>query len=114
MSNVKFPPDVNQGVLKSVAITMPGAGTVCVITLPDTATGLRLFPNTNPVRFAIGEDPAAVGAPGAAAAIAATAFTVGSIAKEDQWETRILPPGAGRTLRLLSLVNAAVIEVDTF
>jgi hypothetical protein len=87
--------------------------TVTTITLPDTAQGFRLYPRINAIRFAINENPAAVGA-STNTTIAASAFGVGGIAKKDQWEVRLLETGASRTLRLSSLVASTIVDVEVF
>lgn len=99
--------DARQGALVSSEVTLSGTpGTVSSVTLPDSAQGFRIFPRSNAVRFAIGEDPAAVGTGGT--------FTVGGVAKADAWETRTLDAGASRTLRLRSTVASVVIDVEAW
>jgi hypothetical protein len=109
-----FPSDARNGALGSLEATLSiTPGTVTTITLPDTAQGFRLYPRVNAIRFAIGENPAAVGA-SSSTTIAASAFGVGGIAKKDQWEVRLLETGASRTLRLSSLVASTVVDVEVF
>ena len=109
-----FPSDARQGALGSIEVTLSStASTVTTITLPDTAQGFRLYPRVNAVRFAVGENPAAVGA-STNTTIAASAFGVGGIAKKDMWEVRLLETGASRTLRLSSLVASTIVDVEVF
>ena len=106
--------DAVTGALKSIEITLSGTpGTVTTVTIPDTAQGIRLYPRSNGIRFAIGEDPAAVGT-SSNTTIAASAFTVGGVAKADQWETRILAAGTSRTVRIRSITASVVIDMEVF
>lgn len=112
--------DAAQGKLKSVTATLNATpGTLTTVTLPDTAQGFRLYPVGSDVRFAIGEDPAAEAAPAASAAgvaqaIAASQFAAGALAKADQWETRLLDAGAGRSLRLRSAAASVVVAIGVW
>lgn len=99
--------DARQTKLQSLEhTTAAAAGTVTSITLPDWARGIRLSPRSAAVRFAIGEDPAAVGA--------GTTFATGGIAKADAWETRLIEDGTARTLRLRSATASVVVDVEVF
>jgi hypothetical protein len=106
--------DARTGALLSIEITLSGtAGTVTTVTIPDTARGVRLYPRSDAIRFAIGEDPAAV-ATSSATTIAATALAVGGIAKADQWEVRLLEAGTERTVRLRSATASVVVDLEVF
>jgi hypothetical protein len=106
--------DARTGALASIEITLSGTpGTVTTVTIPDTARGVRLYPRSNAIRFAIGEDPAAV-ATSSSTTIAATALAVGGIAKPDQWEVRLLEAGTGRTVRLRSTTASVVVDLEVF
>lgn len=106
--------DARTGALSSIQVTLSGTpGTVTTITLPDTARGVRLYPRTSNVRFAVGEDPAAVGT-SSATTVAASVFAVGDVAKADQFEVRILESGTSRTLRLRSTTASVVVDVSVF
>ena len=92
---------VDTGVEKSIEITLSGTpGTVTTITLPDTAKGFKLYPRTNHIRFSVNNTSPAAVATSSSGTIAASAFAAGGIAKNDAWETRLLPTGASRTLSL--------------
>jgi hypothetical protein len=106
--------DARTGALASIEITLSGTpGTVTTVTIPDTARGVRLYPRSNAIRFAIGEDPAAV-ATSSAATIAATVLAAGGIAKADQWEVRLLEAGTDRTVRLRSATASVVVDLEVF
>ena len=112
--DVALTPDARAGALGSIEITLSGTpGTVTTVTIPDTAQGFRLYPRANACRFAVGEDPAAVGA-SSSTTIAAAAFGAGGIAKPDQWETRLIAPGAGRTVRLRSTTASLIVDMEVF
>lgn len=97
--------DTGTGTLKSGEYTLSAsAGTVTSIAVPSGVRGFRLYPRSNNCRFAVGEDPAAVGV---------GALATGAIAKADQWETRILPAGAA-TVRLRSTTASLVVDVEFF
>lgn len=106
--------DALTGQLASLEITLSNTpGTVTSVTIPDTARGIRLYPRSDGVRFAVGEDPAAVGA-SSSTTIAASAFGTGGIAKPDQWETRLLEAGTSRTVRLRSTTADVVVDMEVF
>jgi hypothetical protein len=106
--------DARQGALASIEITLSATpGTVTTVTIPDTARGVRLYPRSNAIRFAIGEDPAAV-ATSSSTTIAASALAVGGIAKADQWEVRLLETGTDRTVRLRSATASVVVDLEAF
>jgi hypothetical protein len=114
LPSVNLSADAIQGQLGSIEITLSGTpGTVTTFTFPDTAQGFNLYPRSNPARFAIGEDPAAV-ATSSSTSIAAAALAVGGIAKADQWTTRLIAAGTSRTLRLRSLTASLVIDLEVF
>lgn len=111
---VGLTPDAALGALLSIRVTLSATpGNVTAITLPDVAQGFRLYPASNDIRFAIGEDPAAE-ATSASTPIAAAAFAVGAVAKADTWETRLVAAGASRTLRLRSATASVVVEIGVF
>jgi hypothetical protein len=106
--------DARQGALASIEITLSATpGTVTTVTIPDTARGIRLYPRSNAIRFAIGEDPAAV-ATSSSTTIAASALAVGGIAKADTWEVRLLEAGSSRTVRLRSTTASVVVDLEVF
>ena len=114
MPDVELAPDARTGVLKSIEITLSGTpGTVTTVTIPDTAQGIRLYPRTHHIRFAIGEDPAAV-ATSSSTTIAASAFAIGGVAKADAWEVRLLATGTSRTVRLRSITASVVVDMEVF
>jgi hypothetical protein len=114
LPDVDLSADALQGALSSIEITLSATvGTVTTVTLPDTARGFNLYARANPARFAINEDPAAVGT-SSSTTIAASAFTVGGIAKADQWTTRLIAAGTNRTLRLRSLTASLVLDLEVF
>lgn len=100
--------DAGQNVSGTRVLTS-GSGSVSTsvvtVTVPDDAMGFRLYATTNPIRFAINEDPATVGT--------LASLTVGGIAKADMWETRIIAIGTSRTLRLLG-TTATTVDVEFF
>jgi len=115
---------VDTGVEKSIEITLSGTpGTLKTITIPDDAKGFRIFPRSSAVRFAVYQSDAArtlaavaANATGTAA-VAASDFAIGGIAKPDLWETRLLPPklsGVNRTVTLRSITASVVIDMEVF
>ena len=98
----------------SIEITLSTAGTVTTVTLPDSAKGFKLYPRTNNVRFSVNNTAAAAVGTSSATSIAASALTVGGIAKENAWETRLLPPGTSRTLTIRSVTSSVVCDLETF
>jgi len=114
MSNEFYEAFVDTGVEGSIEVTLSGTpGDVTVITLPDSSKGFKLFPRTNAIRFSVNATPAAV-ATSATTPIAASAFAIGGIAKENLWEIRLLPPGTSRTLNLRSITASVVIDIEVF
>ncbi len=81
--------DARSGKLKSIKVTLSGtAGTVTSIAVPNTARGVRVYPDKE-VRFAVDEDPAAE-ATSSAAGVAEAAMAVGGYAAAAEWEARLL------------------------
>jgi hypothetical protein len=113
-TNTELAADAIQGQLASIEITLSGtAGTVTTVTIPDTARGIRLYPRSDAIRFAVGENPAAVGT-SSSTTIAASSLAVGGIAKSDQWEVRLLEAGTSRTVRLRSTTASVVVDMEVF
>lgn len=111
---VGLSPDSISGELVSLQVTLSGTpGTVTEIALPSYARGVRLYPYTNGVRFAIDEAPAAI-ATSAATTIGASAFAVGGIAQPDQWEVRLLDSTDGHALQLSSADASTVVDIEVF
>jgi hypothetical protein len=106
--------DARQGALFSIEITLSATpGTVTTLTIPDSARGFCLFPRNGNARFAVNENPAAVGA-SSATSIAASAMTAGGIAKQSEWVTRLIEAGTSRTIRLRSLTASLILDLEVF
>jgi hypothetical protein len=96
------------------------AGLISTVTVPSWAKGVRFYPRTNHVRFSIqdGETSrvvAAVGTASAGAAVSTTTVTTGGIAKNDMWETRLLPfTGRQRYIYLRSTTASVVVDLEFF
>lgn len=109
-----FEADARTAELISAEVTLSDTpGTVTAIALPEWVRGVRLYPRSNAVRFAIDEDPDAVGT-SSATSIAANALTVGGIAKADAWEVRVIADGDDRELRMRSTAASVVVDVELF
>lgn len=111
--NVNLRADAMPGALLSVTVTLGAANAVTVVTLPDGSAGFRLFPAGADVRYALNAPPGAAAA-SALAAVPASAFAAGAVAKADQWETRIMEGASAITLHLRAAVAAAVIDLEVF
>jgi hypothetical protein len=99
----------------SLEVTLSGTpGTVTTITLPNTAKGFKLYPRTNHIRFSVNNTSTAAVGTSSSTTVAASVFAVGGIAKNDMWETRLLPNGASRTLSLRSTTASVVVDVEVF
>lgn len=114
--------DVDTGAERSAEITTNATpGTLTTITLPDAAKGFRLYPRGAHVRFAVypadvARTLAAVAA-SSATTFAAASFAIGGIAKQDTFETRLLPPFDGQNSRILtlrSITASVVVDVEVF
>ena len=111
---------VDTGKTKSVEITLSATEeAVTTVTLPSNAKGIRLFPSSD-IRFAVNATVVAVGT-SSSQTVAASAFTVGGIAKSSTWETRLLPStiktkstDTERTISLSSLVASVVVVIEVF
>jgi len=97
-------PDARQGMLVDGLWTLGSTLVVETVAIPDWANGFRLRPSSD-VKFAIGEDPVAIGA---------ETLTVGNTAVANEPEVRLLVAGTGRQLRLRTTVNAATCRVSFF
>jgi hypothetical protein len=113
MGEVYLKADLRTGASKSVEVTLSGTpGEVTSLAVLEGAEGVKIYPASD-VRFALNGDPAAK-ASSSDASIAASALAAGAIAKAGQWETRLLQPGTGRTLRMASATASVVVEVEFF
>lgn len=111
MSTIRFAPDAVQGQMAHLRVTLSATvETLTTVTLPDWATGLRLFPSAD-VRYAVGEAPATPVAASSATSIAASAFGLGGIAKTGVWETRLLQSGVDRTLQLRAAAASVTVDI---
>ncbi len=110
---------------RSIECTLDGTpGTLTTITLPTDVKGFRLYPRTNHVRFAVyySNNPRTLAAVATDTdnTVAAADFAIGGIAKNDIWETRLLPPdrsnngGPARILTLRSITADVVVDVELF
>jgi hypothetical protein len=102
----RHPADARSGKLTSGSYTV--GATKTEINIPSWAIGFRLYPVTNDIRFAVGEDPVQAGS---------AAQAVGATAKADQFCTRLLEAGAqglAAGLRLLRVSADAVTLVEFF
>ncbi len=114
------------GKVQSLELTLSGtAGLASTVTIPSWANGFRLYPRSNSIRFYVDTSTVsaiqAVGVVATGAAASTNSFTNGDIAKNDLWETRLLPcsggSGSGCTQRYLYLNSttvSVVIDVTVF
>lgn len=112
---------VDTGKEESVEVTLSAtAGLVSTVTVPSWAKGFRLYPRSNHIRFSvqIGTTERAVEAVGTAtagAAVSTTTVNVGGIAKNDVWETRLLPAdNRPRYIYLRSTTTSVVVDLEFF
>lgn len=113
---------VDTGVEASIVCTLSATpGNLTTITLPNTAKGFRVYATTNHIRFAVYQSDAvrtlAAVATNSNGTVAATDFAIGGIAKNDAWETRLLPAaiaGKSRVLTLRSITASVVVDVEVF
>lgn len=111
---VRIRADARESALKSLQVTLSGTPeTVTSIEVPDVANGVRIYPQAQAIRFAVNENPAAIGTETTVTGLEAD-WTVGGIAHADAWEVRLLEPGTSRTLRMTSLVASVVVELELF
>jgi hypothetical protein len=102
-----FPSDLRTAVNKHRRVTLNATpSTPTPVAIPDSARGIRIYPQSNDVRFGLGESPPA--------AVATADWGIGSFAKADQWEVRVLPTSTGRELRLISTVASVVVDLEVF
>ena len=104
----------------SVEVTLGSAGIVSTATVPSCAKGFRIYPRTNHVRFSVqignsSNFPEAVGTVSSGAEVTSSSLKVGGIAKNDLWETRLLPyDGRQRYLYLRSTTSSVVVDLEFF
>jgi hypothetical protein len=112
---VSLPADAEAGELLCVNATLSATPeTVKTVSLPDWARGFRLTPSDD-VRFAVGEDPAALATHAAGDnSLAVVDFSIGNVAAADLQEVRALPARTGRTLRLASAEASATVLIELF
>jgi hypothetical protein len=104
--------DARLGKLKSVTQTLTTANAVYTVTLPTGVRGFRLYPTLGDIVFAVGENPAAIGA--ITGNVVAANFTTGVAVLQYETAVRVLPEANADTLRLTSTTTNAVVRVDTF
>lgn len=96
--------------------------TISTITFQTNAVGFKLYPRTNPIVFAVGifnssggnnaDVVISTGVSLAAGNWTVTSnFSVGGIAKPDQWEIRLLPGDEQRTRRIYLKAPAGSTDV---
>lgn len=95
--------DARAGALSSGNFTLGAITTVTAIAVPFGARGFVVAPNTD-VRFAIDEDPAAVGV---------DALTVGAKALGGEVTVRLIINGAAE-LRIYAVAGGEVVYVEFF
>lgn len=113
---------IDTGNEKSMELTLSGTpNTITTVTIPSGSLGFKLYPRTNHVRFGVylSDSPRSVVVVSTSAltVVPASQFSVGGIAKPDQWETRILPTerlGADRIIKLLSTTASVVVDLEFF
>ncbi len=99
-------PDASKGKLTSTKRTLSStAGTVLSLAVPDWAHGFEAFTQSDGVRFAVNEDPAAE---------STTEFTAGAPLWIGQVCARLLQDGTGRTLRLKGAAGSEVVTIAFF
>jgi hypothetical protein len=116
---VTLPQDGIVGSMQSLLLTLSGsATTVSKVAIPNTAQGVRLFPRTYPVQFGFGADTIVQQATAtfSGTTIATGSLGVGGIAKNDQWEVRLIAPGTSRTLNLIPSGSniSGLVDVEFF
>jgi len=88
------------------------------VTLPDDCKGFRLYPRSNHIRFAVDNGvlarTLAAVATDSDGTVAAADLAVGGIAKNDIWETRLLPSGTTRLLTLRSITASVIVDLEVF
>lgn len=107
--------DARSGKIKSIKVTLSGtAGTVTSVTVPDSARGVRMYPDKQ-VRFAVDENPAAE-ATSSSTTVTSAALATGGYAAAAEWEARLLEEynGAARTVRLMGAIGSEVVLVEFF
>lgn len=113
---------IDTGAEGSIECTLSATpGNLTTITVPSTAKGFKLYPRINHVRFAVYPSGTvrtlAAVATDSTGTVAASAFAIGGIAKNDQWEVRLLPPtrsGETRVLTLRSITASVIVDVEVF
>lgn len=107
--------------VRSIELTLSGTpGVISTITVPSGAKGFRLYPRSNHIRFMVN----AGGSTNQIAAVAASSALIitstdaarGGIAKNDAWETRLLPAidNRPRYLYLRSTTASVVVDIEFF
>lgn len=99
---------------KSITLTLSGTpGEITAVTLPNDAAGIKVYPPSNDVVFAVDQTPVPEES-SSSAAIAPSDFGVGGYAIGGLIETRLLHSGKNRVLNLLSQSASTIVKVETF
>lgn len=104
----------------SLLVTLSATpGVITTITLPANVKGIKLYPRTTDIRFAVSSTasvrvPVAEAASSSLTITASSAFALGAVAKADMWEKRLLHSNTGRSLKIMSATASGVVEVEIF
>lgn len=102
------------GFESSLTIVLASSNTVATVTLPDDAKGFKLYPRSTSIRFSVNQSTVTVSSTSYNTSFASSDLGAGGIAKNDQWETRLLPYGKGRQLMLRPDSSSVTVDLEAF
>jgi len=107
------------GALKCARQTLGTTAQVTTITIPSWAQGVKFYPNSTALTYAIDEDPAAITAVGYTATVTAdTAYGVGAQAMASAWTEVFFENGGGAsrptTIRMRPATSSSTVDIVFF
>lgn len=107
------------GALYCARQTLGTTSQVVAVTIPSWAQGVKLYPNSTALTYAIDEDPVAITAVGYSASVTATtSYGIGGQALASLWTEVFFEGGGGETrpttLRMRPATNSSTVDIVFF
>lgn len=100
--------------------TLGTTSQICAVAIPSWAKGVKLYPNTTALTYAVDEDPVAITAVGYSASVTATSsYGIGGQALASLWTEVTFNDGSGgatrpTTLRMRPATSSSTVDIVFF
>jgi hypothetical protein len=117
VQEVRDTPKARNAALKCGRQTLGTTAQICSIAIPSWAVGVRFYPNSTALTYAIDEDPVAITAVGYTASVTGdTAYGIGGQALPSLWYEVIFEDGSGgsirpSTIRMRPATNSSTVDI---